>query len=275
MALKAIISNEELAALGEPLQAEYVERDGKYWLDVTPVGDVKLEDVGGLKRALSSERGKAKEFEKKIEALGDLDPDKAREALEKVEEMANWSPEGKVKEQLEAIKSQLSEKHKKELEKAIHDNGSLTAQIEKLLVDSVATQALTDPQIKGNVKLLLPHVRSQVKVLRGDDGNFVARVVDENGVVKLTNETGSTAPMSIKELVTAMRDTDEFAPGFGGSGASGSGAGGSTTKGGGRAMRRLTPEEASDPRKYQAAKEAAAKAGADIRDLLPMQEQGQ
>ncbi|MCL5282841.1 MAG: hypothetical protein M1376_23400, partial [Planctomycetes bacterium] len=58
MALKALVSPEELQTLGAPLQKEYSWRDGRYYLSVLPVTlrgpdgkerTIALEDVTGLK----------------------------------------------------------------------------------------------------------------------------------------------------------------------------------------------------------------------------------
>ena len=55
MALSAIIKEEAFNALSEELKKEYKKQDdGTYLLDVTSVGDFALENVKGLKSALSS-----------------------------------------------------------------------------------------------------------------------------------------------------------------------------------------------------------------------------
>ncbi|MBN2312360.1 MAG: hypothetical protein JXM79_00430, partial [Sedimentisphaerales bacterium] len=103
MALAAIIKDEAYNGLSNDLKKEYVKQDdGTYRLDVTPVGDFALENVKGLKTALSSERTAREAAETKLKSFDGLDGAKARDALKKVEEMTNWKPEDKVKEQIEA-----------------------------------------------------------------------------------------------------------------------------------------------------------------------------
>lgn len=266
MALKAILTADEHKALAEPLQKEYAQKDGRYMLDVEPVDDVALENVKGLKTALSKERTAREGLEKTMKAFEGLDAEKARSALQKIEEMADWKPEDKVKEQIESIKNQLTDKYKKEIEKLEGRKGHLAKKIEQLLIDAKAVQALSEE--KGNAKLLLPHIRSVCRVEETQDGDFVARVLDDHGNIRLTEAGGSHDPMEIPELVKLMKKMDTYAPAFAGTGASGSGARGSFGAGG-SGVYRLSVEEARDPAKYRAAKEAAEKAGADIREYMP------
>lgn len=83
MALKAIL--ETLDGVPEALHEFYVQKDGKYVLDAEGVEDVK-----GLKSALQREKAERKKRADELaslkEALGDIEPEKAREALAKVQE---------------------------------------------------------------------------------------------------------------------------------------------------------------------------------------------
>lgn len=266
MKLKAVLTS--LEDLSDELKALYEEKDGKFYLQVEPVEGWSLEDVQGLKSSLAKERENVGKLEADLKKFEDIDPKKARDALSKVEEMAGWTPEEKVREQIEAREKKLVEKHSRELEERDSKVSTLTTQLEKHLVESAATAALT--KHKGNVELLLPHVRSQVRVEADKEGNFTARVVGPDGTPRLSPKQGSTDQMSIDELVETMREMPTYAAAFEGTGASGSGAGGSTGRSGSQSgPHRISYKDAKEPRKYRAAKERAEKAGATLEVEAP------
>ncbi len=231
MALAAVIKKEVHDSLSDEFKAEYKKQDdGTFILDVTPVGDFALENVKGLKSALSTERTNRENAEKKIKAFDGLDVDKAKAALTKVKEMADWKPDEKVKEQIEAIKNQLAEKHQGELGKKDESLTSLTGQLQKVMIEAAAIKAIAES--KGSSALLLPHVKSATKMHQTDSGEFLVEVVDKDGNARISPATGSTSPMTIAELVAEMKTQDTFAPAFEGTGASGSGASGGGGGGG-------------------------------------------
>jgi hypothetical protein len=244
MSLLAILNQEAFDKLAEPLKAEYKKQaDGTFLLDVTPVSDFALENVKGLKSALSSERANREKLEGSLKAFEGLDAQKARDAIKKLEELlAKGGGDDKTKEQIEAIKKQLSEKHSAEISKKDEMLGLMTKQLEKLLIESAAVKAIAEN--KGVVELLLPHVRSFTRMKKLEAGDYVAEVVDANGNVRITNKAGSTDPMSITELVSEMKGNKIYAPAFQGSGAGGSGAqGGSAVGSGGVDYSKMAPQE--------------------------------
>jgi hypothetical protein len=262
MSLAAIIKQEAFDKLPEAIRPEYKKQDdGSYLLDVTPVNDFALENVKGLKSALSAERAAKDTALGGLKAFEGLDAQAARAALEKIKNLGELPTEGKVKEQIEAIKKQLEDKHKGELSAKDTLVSKLTKQLEKLLVESAAMKAISEN--KGNIELLLPHVRNNVRMKQLENGEFVVEVVDKDGVVRISPATGQTGNMSIAELVQEMKTKDTYAPAFEGTGASGSGA-----TGGGVKIQNgvhvLSQADAKDPLKYRAAKEAAAKAGSQL-----------
>ncbi len=258
MALKAILDTVD--GLPADVAKEYTKStDGKFVLQVTPVNGFALENVDGLKTALGKERENVRQLTEASKAFEGLDAAKARDALTKVAEMANWTPEQKVKEQMEALKSQILDaagKEKATLQKKLDD---LTKQLQNSLITSNAVQALAKHKAKGDGKLLLPHVERQVR-MRETDSGFVVEVVDDNGNVRVN---GQGRNLTIEELVESMKKSDDFAPGFEGTGATGSGASGGGSGKPGQPFT-LSSADAKDPGKYRAAKEAAAKAGQQL-----------
>lgn len=218
MPLKALVT--DLETVDEAHRPLYVEKDGIYVLDVEAVEGFALENVAGLKKTLSIELSGRKAAERKLEAFADLDPEAARNALAKVEEMSTWTPDDKVKEALAAREKALNDKWSKDYAGVKASLDSTTKQLEKHLLDNAIKDAITER--KGNVRLLLPHVRQQVKLHKTDDGQLVPVVVGDDGEPLFSKKSGSgTAHMSIAELVETIAKTDDFAPAFQGDGATG------------------------------------------------------
>ena len=222
MAMLSIIDQEAFDALPETVtpKEEYKKRDnGKYVLDVTSVDGLELAEVSKLQSALSKERENNRKVAEQLKVFEGLDPAKSREAMKKVEEMATWTPEQKVKEQIEAVKASIIEAHGKEKAGLEERLSKLTKSLEEAMIVSVASQALAEQ--KGSVRLLMPHVRQQTR-LREADGQFVVEVLGSDGNPRLIGSDGH--PMSIGELITEMKTQNDFASAFEGTGATGSGA---------------------------------------------------
>lgn len=223
MALKAIITADERKALSAELQAEYVEhKDGMFKLDVTAVDGYELDDVAGLKSTLGKEIETRKKLQKDVVKFKDIDPDRAREALAKLEELEGLDPSKDVDKianaKFEAAKVQLLKKHGEELEAERGKSAKYRSKIEKLLVDQVATSELAEA--KGSTALLLPHIQRSTRVVEdGDD--FKVEVVGADGNVRIGDAKG--APMTIAQLVAEMKASDTFGRAFDGEGTTGTG----------------------------------------------------
>ena len=242
--LKAKITADEHGKLAPDLKAHYTEKDGSWLLVVEAVDGVALEDVTGLRSSLERERTKSKELKAKLEAFGDVAPEAAQEAMKKVGEMAGWTPEQKVKEQIELQTKQVAEKWQAEVGKRDAAIRDLTGQLEENLITAQATGAIA--KAKGRLRLLLPHVKAATKLVKNDQGKLVARVIDERGTELISRRDRSDSPMSIEEFVESLRGSDDFAGAFdatdaSGSGSGGGGGGGSTTpaRQGGTAPKRI------------------------------------
>jgi hypothetical protein len=86
MALKAKLTADEFKAINAALQEHYKQEGDAYVLDADVVGDVSK-----LSKALESERGASGTLKQEIAKLKDqfkdLDPEKARAALSKLQEL--------------------------------------------------------------------------------------------------------------------------------------------------------------------------------------------
>ena len=251
MALKAILTAEEHKGVSEIIRNEYTEKDGKFFLAVDPVEGYTLENVDGLKTSLGKERTQVATLQTNLAKFKDLDPDAARQAMIELEELRAIDPKKEadkiVATKFETAKTQLVAKHNQDLAARDERIKKLSGTIENLLVDSVASTVIAEA--KGSIELLLPHVRRSTRVTE-KDGAFQVEVIDKEGNTRIGDSKGT--PMSIKDLIADMRNSETFGRAFEGDGTTGSGkrpgtSGGGTPTGG---LKRstMTPEQ---KREYQ------------------------
>lgn len=221
MALKLML--ESLDGLSDEIAKEYVERDGKFYLDWQEVGGLKVEDVSGLKTALEKERKAARENAAKLKRFEGIDdPDAARSALEKLEEFENFDPDKKVEEKMKSREASLLKQHEKERDKIAKRAENAEGQLKKVLVQNAALDALQ--KAGGRASLMLPHVLGNVRMRQTDSGEYIAEVVDSEGNPRVGDSAGN--PMTIPQLVAEMKQSEDFAAGFDGTGATGGGGAG-------------------------------------------------
>lgn len=266
MALKSVLTKVEFEALTGDLKKEYILKDGIYLLDVTPVEledgrQFSLDDVKGLKSALGKERQAAKELKKIVDAFEGTSPDEFKKALTELETYRSGSTDEKVKAKIESAIKQVTDKYNKELGDKSKETAELSAQLEELLVTNEASKALTELGAGTSAHLLLPHVKSKVKVVK-QDGKHVVQVIGADGAPRISTTSGNTGPMSIAELVAEMKAQPAYAVAFPGSGSSGSG--GIQHSKGGPAPYVLSQADSKDPAKYRAAKAEAEKANTQL-----------
>ena len=215
-----------LDGLSEDEKKHFVEKDGKFYLDVGPVDGMSLENVTALKKTVETLRAVERTLKTDLVAaksdFDGIDATAAREALSKVEEMKDWDKDEKVKETIEANKRDLVKQHDAKVAELDEKLTKMTSQLQEAVVTSKIIEALQKE--KGNVELLLPHVKKSVKMKEGADGNYFPEVVGEDGSPRVGNTAGD--PMTILQKVQEMKTQDAFAPAFEGAQASGSGSGG-------------------------------------------------
>lgn len=195
-------------------------QDGKFNL-------ITADSIDKLENTLRTVKGELGETKTKAqqaaawEKLGKT-PDEIAELLKaqeeaerkKAEEAGEW----------DKLKAQMEGNFNKSLEEKDGVIGRYRSALEKNLIDAAATSAIAE--LKGVPALLLPHIRDRVKV-EEKDGEFSVVVLDEDRKTPKLNATNQ--PMSIKELVAAMREDETFGRAFeapGGSGGGGQGGGG-------------------------------------------------
>lgn len=214
---------ESLDALPEVLRDHYIKHeDGKFRPVVNAANGWAFENVGGLKTTLAKLKETEKALTGKLESFADLDPDLARTALQKLEEVQNWTPQDKVREKIEATTKQITDKFTRDLEAAKGQNQTLRAALDQRVRTARILEAVA--KHRGNPHMLVPAIERMTKTVE-ENGNWDARVIAEDGSIRISMRPNTTEPMSIDELVEGMRKDPNWMAAFEGADASGSGSG--------------------------------------------------
>lgn len=234
-ALALSLDKAEHGKLPKDVQTLYVEKDGKFVLDL-PEG---VEEVKGLKSALEKERTAAKEAARQLKELqeqwGDLDPARIKNLMEKLgsDEEAQLIKSGKLDEVVERRMKKAAEAHKKELEKAQKAVEAAQATAKKYaqqVLDNHIRAAATKAGVHQHaVDDALFRARSMFSL--DEEGNAVQ--LDSDGKVVLGKDNKS--PFSPGEWMETMK---ESAPHWFPAGSSGSGAPGGKGSASGKTIKR-------------------------------------
>jgi Skp family chaperone for outer membrane proteins len=212
---------ESLDTVDEKYRDLYQEADGKHVLKVNSKDGWALENVDGLKTALASERKVKAELESIAKKFDGLDADKARDALARMEKLASGEPDEQTAQRLKAFEDKLKAKYEAEsksvhepLEKTKQELQSVKAQLSEVLIDRAALEALS--KAGGEAELLMPHVRSRLS-LQEHDGKLVTVVLDKDGqTARISPAQGSTALMTVDELVAELKANPVYGRAFAG-----------------------------------------------------------
>jgi hypothetical protein len=213
-----------LDGLDDAVRPLYVERDGKFHLDVSG-----LEDTSGLKSALDKERKAARDAGAQTAAWRALG--KTPEEIKALLEASEKADEEKATKagEWDKLKAQIVAKHEVDLQAERDKGGKMRTALDRYLIDAAAVTEIA--KAKGVPELLLPHVQRQMKVVETDDGEFVARVVDAKGDPRVD---GKGEFMAVGALIAEMRANAVFGRAFeadaSGGGATGGGSGGAGGK---------------------------------------------
>lgn len=218
-----------------------MERDGEtiYVLDVDSQDGWALENVHGLKSAYEKQLKKGRELEQKLRKFRDIDPEKAREALDKYEEFTSWDPDKQVAEKIAAREKKLVETHQSELTSRDEKISKLERGLRSYLIEGKATEAILKANGRPRRPLLM-EITSKMRPVELDDGTYGIELVESDGSPMISRKPGTTDPMTVEELVELVRGDQDFAPFFEVTRASGSGStgeGGSTQRVGSRTVK--------------------------------------
>lgn len=274
MTMKAIVSTDEFEALDAMLKAEYTAitgRAGFHQLDVSPVEGMTLANVTKLQTALQGERSSVKSLKEAAKTFDGIDAVKAREALTFFTEFQDGNFPDEAQARLDAFKKQVEEqatkrittlesKYKTDLSAMTGKYDTTRKQFFETAVTSAAQRAIAAN--KGSEPLLLPVIRSSVRMTEGDDGKLTIEVLGADGQPRLSPQGGTTALMTIDELVEEFKGDEQFGRAFDGTKSSGSGAQNGARQSSGAFV--ISSADARNPQAYRAAKADAEKAGGTL-----------
>lgn len=215
MALKARIAKAIYDALNDTLKAEYKEDGDDFVLDVTPVAGYALENIEGLRTTLSKLKADVtsqKKLLKDFEVDGEMiDPSQVHDLLKKFKDMGNLTPEQLAETKVKSALEQQQTQFNKQISQKDTLIGSLRGHLEKVLIDQSATSVLASKG--GNIKLLLPHIKSSLKVVEDDQG-FSVKVIGADGNPRVSVNRGTTSDMTLEQLVEELAASEDFSMAF-------------------------------------------------------------
>lgn len=188
MPLKAEVEN--LDEVPEALRGEYEEKKDGGGFRLRIEGVEFPDQVAGLKSAFEKEKEERRRAKKELDALrekfGDIDLDKAREALEYRAQLEQQ--EAEKKGEWEKLREKMAQTHRTELEKIGGEVKKRDGFIERLLVDNGLTEAITKVGVRDEyraaVKALL--LTRKPKVVQ-DGEDYRAFFSTDMGEVPLTD----------------------------------------------------------------------------------------
>lgn len=252
MAFKLIV--DDINTIDEAQRGMYVERDGKFHLDVD--GFDEHPTVAKLKQQQEAARRAERALKTQVEKWEKLGKTDEEISALIAEQEANKNAALERAGEWDKLKTQMNEKHAQDIKKweglteeEKKKNNALKAKLERYLVDAQATNAIAAAE--GEPELLLPIVKKFMKVVEDPDtGEFSTAIVDDKGGARVN---GKGDPLTLAELLAEMRASEKLGRAFKASGSSGSGS-----QPGGGSNPKLTP--AGVPKSWADAKTPEDKA---------------
>lgn len=214
--------------------------------------------INRLNTEAASHRARANEAETKLKAFGDLDPKKAKEAIEKMkdvnlDELVN-------KGEIESVRTQMRERFETEIAERDKTIAERDEKLNKLALDNAFNSS---EFLKERIALPIDAARATFRDrFKVEDGQVIP--LNETGE-PLINKHGQVASVdeAFEAFVSARQDKDVWlkAPPVGGSGSQGGGGG----HGGGNRMKRAD-YDALSPMEQAAIGKKAAKGEIEIVD---------
>ena len=208
MPLKYEITN--IDELPEQLRPMYVERGGKYHLDIEGV-----DDLGALMRA----KGHEAKARAKAEAAAEAAAAKIEELLAERDDMLRGAI---PKADVDRLEQSHREKFEREIAKRDEAIAKRDAAIRREILESKA--AALAAKLSDSPRVLLPHITGRLAVELDSEGAPSLRVLDS---------TGAPSALSLADLEREFSESPDFAGVVRGTKASGAGARAGSTAGGG------------------------------------------
>ena len=195
--------------------------NGGFILDVVETEGFALENISGLRNTLQTQKKDLQSLKDSAQAFNGVDVSTLRSDLKELAKLRELDPSELSKEAVQLAIDQEKQKYEGLFNDFETRDVESARVISGLLVDTSAIKALAESG--GSAKLLLPHIKSQCKVLRQEDGSRVVQVFDHNGNPRIAIENGQTRDFTIQDLIDEMRNDDTFSVAFDVKGKGGSG----------------------------------------------------
>lgn len=220
----------------------YYKQEGDHFvLQVKPVDGYALENIEGLKTALSKERTLASEYKKNLSAFEGLEAGKVKTDLEELAKLRELDVDELAKEKIQIAVKDHQEKANALITAKEQELSLAVNQVDQLMRQQAITQAVLTE--KGSVELLTPILQGQTKLSKSEQGAFIVEVVDSSGNLRFNNKG---EPMALSELVSELKASPAYGRAFDASGTSGSGAGANGGAGSNHKRSEMTAAEKLD-----------------------------
>lgn len=174
--------------------------------------------LAGVKAKNAELLAAQKRLDAALKAFEGIDPEEFKNLKTAAEKAEREKQEGAGN--WKALETQLLKKMEDERTAWDGERKKLRGALDNHLIDAAALAELS--KHSDAPTLLLPHIKRQMQVIE-QDGQFHARIVDNQGNVRIGKGAGS-APMTLAELMDEMRQSNDYALAFRGTGSSGGGA---------------------------------------------------
>lgn len=168
-----------------------------------------------INKALTKSRTEADGYKKQVVDLSPLaeygdSPETIQQAFQtKMDEILSTS--GKAKIDIEKIKADMAKATATEREKLERRNVALTQQLYTLNVRNEGIAAISAAGAAERAQLIMPFIERSVQQVE-EEGKLNTYVVDQDSNRRFSSITGE--PMTIRDLVDEMRNSDQYAPLF-------------------------------------------------------------
>lgn len=204
---------EDLNTVPEHLRGAYQpgegEQEGSFV--ITDVARPLAEAITGLNTALAKSRKDAKtnkptSVKELLKPLGVDSIEAAVDLIAGLNTTIEESSEGKVN--LDKMRADMQKGFDKLIEGKDLELTGMAGSLNRYLIEKEAVKSIAEA--KGVTDLLLPHIKSQTKVLKDGD-EFVVRVLDADGEARGDGKGGF---MSVSDLVAELKSSPTFGRAF-------------------------------------------------------------
>ncbi len=179
----------------------------------TGLFDGLRKNLTSTKKNLTAAQAESASRRQTLESLSAIvGTDKPDELKTKWDEIQTKLTSGnKDKINVEEVKAAIAAEYEPKIKAKDDEIAAMTASLSEHLIDGDAARALAEH--KGNVTVLMPHIKNATKVIKTDEGKYVAVVVKPDGSPRVGAD-GGYVPVS--KLVEELKANKDFAGNFAG-----------------------------------------------------------